>query len=138
MGGNGGGSTTTAGGLSVRGEPDGNFLALNAKTGEVLWQFQTGFGADAPPMVYEVDGEEYVAIAAGGNSGAWQRKRRRGVGVLAEGQAGSAVAAARARRRMAGPTGPIADGVDTVQDRRQQRRILLLAGAARGSRRGPR
>ena len=25
-----------------------------------------GFGAEAPPVVYEVDGEEYVAIAAGG------------------------------------------------------------------------
>jgi alcohol dehydrogenase (cytochrome c) len=32
-----------------------------------LWRFQTGFGADAPPVVYEVNGEEYVAIATGGN-----------------------------------------------------------------------
>jgi glucose dehydrogenase len=37
--GQGGGSTTTAGGLVFRGEPDGNFLAM--------WRFQTGFGADA-------------------------------------------------------------------------------------------
>ena len=29
--------------------------------------FQTGFGADAPPVVYEVDGEQYIAIATGGN-----------------------------------------------------------------------
>ncbi|PYR34801.1 MAG: quinonprotein alcohol dehydrogenase [Acidobacteria bacterium] len=63
----GGGSTVTAGGLVFRGEPDGNFLALDAKTGEELWRFQTGFGADAPPVVYEVDGEQYVAIATGGN-----------------------------------------------------------------------
>jgi hypothetical protein len=56
--GQGGGSTTTAGGLVFRGEPDGNFLAINAKTGEELWRFQTGFGADAPPAVYELDGEE--------------------------------------------------------------------------------
>ncbi len=65
--GNGGGSTATAGGLIFHGEPDGNVLAYNAKTGEVLWKFQTGFGAEAPPVVYEVDGQQYVAIAAGGN-----------------------------------------------------------------------
>jgi quinohemoprotein ethanol dehydrogenase len=63
----GGGATVTAGGLVFRGEPDGNFLALDVKTGEELWRFQTGFGADAPPVIYEVDGEQYVAIATGGN-----------------------------------------------------------------------
>jgi alcohol dehydrogenase (cytochrome c) len=65
--GNGGGSTTTAGGLVFHGEPDGTFNAYDAKTGKALWSFQTGFGADAPPSVYEVDGQEYVAIATGGN-----------------------------------------------------------------------
>src|SRR5438445_245126 len=65
--GNGGGSTTTAGGLVFHGEPDGNIQAYDAKTGELLWQFQTGFGAEAPPVIYEVDGDQYVAIAAGGN-----------------------------------------------------------------------
>jgi hypothetical protein len=34
----------------------------------VLWKFQTGFGADAPSAIYEVDGDEYIAIATGGNS----------------------------------------------------------------------
>src|SRR5215468_4824715 len=48
--GGGGGSSVTAGGLVFRGEPDGNFLALDAKTGKELWRFQTGFGADAPPV----------------------------------------------------------------------------------------
>jgi alcohol dehydrogenase (cytochrome c) len=66
--GGGSGSSVTAGGLLFRGEPDGNFVALNAKSGEVLWKFQTGFGPDAPPIIYEVDGEEYIAIATGGNS----------------------------------------------------------------------
>src|SRR5580692_6150698 len=66
--GGGGGSTVTAGGLLLRGEPDGNFVALDAKTGEVLWKFQTGFGADAPAMVYDVDGDQYIAIVTGGNS----------------------------------------------------------------------
>jgi len=66
--GGGSGSSVTAGGLLFRGESDGNFVAVDAKTGEVLWKIQTGFGADAPPIVYEVDGEQYVAIATGGNS----------------------------------------------------------------------
>ena len=66
--GGGSGSSVTASGLLFRGEPDGNFVAVNAKTGETLWKFQTGFGPDAPPIIYEVDGEEYVAIATGGNS----------------------------------------------------------------------
>jgi outer membrane protein assembly factor BamB len=66
--GGGSGSSVTAGGLLFRGEPDGNFVAVDAETGEVLWKFQTGFGADAPPIVYEVDGDEYIAIATGGNS----------------------------------------------------------------------
>jgi quinohemoprotein ethanol dehydrogenase len=66
--GGGSGSSVTAAGLLLRGEPDGNFVAVDAKTGAVLWKFQTGFGADAPPIVYEVDGDEYIAIATGGNS----------------------------------------------------------------------
>jgi len=66
--GGGSGSSVTAGGLLFRGEPDGNFVAVDAVTGRVLWKFQTGFGPDAPPIVYEVDGEQYVAIATGGNS----------------------------------------------------------------------
>jgi alcohol dehydrogenase (cytochrome c) len=63
-----GGSTVTASALLVRGDPDGNFLAIDAKTGEVLWRFQTGFAADAPPIIYEIDGEEYIAIVTGGNA----------------------------------------------------------------------
>ena len=66
--GGGSGSSVTSGGLLFRGEQDGNFVAVDAKTREVLWKFQTGFGADAPPIVYEVDGEQYIAIATGGNS----------------------------------------------------------------------
>ncbi len=65
--GGGGRATVTAGGIVFRGEPDGNFLALDASTGQELWRFQTGFGADAPPVVYEVDGEQYIVIATGGN-----------------------------------------------------------------------
>ena len=43
-------------------------MILNARTGDKLWSFQTGFGADAPAVVYEADGDEYITIVTGGNS----------------------------------------------------------------------
>jgi amicyanin len=62
-----GGSMATAGGLVFVGEGNGNFDAFDAKTGDLLWQFQTGAGANGTPMTYMIDGKQYVAIAAGGN-----------------------------------------------------------------------
>src|SRR5881396_1608527 len=112
--GGGGGSTVTAGGLVFRGEPDGNVLALDAKTGKELWRFQTGFGADAPPVIYEVDGEQFVVIATGGNQ-------------LQGSAYGDAVWAFSLKGQLnplwppplpqtvAGPTGPIVAGVDTIK-----------------------
>ncbi len=66
--GQGSGALATASGLVFHGEPDGNFQAYDAKTGELLWQWQTGAGADAPAITYEIGDEQYVAIAAGGVS----------------------------------------------------------------------
>jgi quinohemoprotein ethanol dehydrogenase len=63
----GGGTLSTGGGLVFHGEPTGDFMALDAQTGEILWKFQTGFGADAPAATYMIEGEQYVAIAAGGS-----------------------------------------------------------------------
>ena len=51
----------------------------DAKTGEVLWQFQTGFGADAPPMVYEADGQQYIVVRGRRKPGCRQCKWRRGL-----------------------------------------------------------
>jgi glucose dehydrogenase len=62
-----GGTTSTAGNLTFVGEGSGYFDALDTKTGVRLWQFQTGAGANAPPVAFEVGNEEYVAIASGGN-----------------------------------------------------------------------
>src|SRR5580704_486371 len=112
--GQGGGSTTTAGGLVFRGEPDGNFLAINAKTGEELWRFQTGFGADAPPAVYEVNGEEYVAIATGGNQGMLSANGDAVWVFSLKGQLGP-LWPPPVPQSIAGPTGPFADGVDTIK-----------------------
>jgi quinohemoprotein ethanol dehydrogenase len=63
----GSGVLATAGGLLFHGGSDGFFRAFDSQTGEELWRFQTGFGADAPAATYEIDGEQYVAIAAGGS-----------------------------------------------------------------------
>jgi plastocyanin len=49
------------------GEGNGNFDAYDATTGARLWQFQTGAGANAPAMTYQVNGQQYVAVASGGN-----------------------------------------------------------------------
>ena len=49
-----------------RGSGDGNFEAYDASTGDRLWQFQTGvLGARGPAATYQVDGEQYVALAMG-------------------------------------------------------------------------
>lgn len=62
----GSGLLATAGGLLFHGGTDGFFRAFDSKMGDEVWRFQTGFGADAPAVTYEIDGEQYVAIAAGG------------------------------------------------------------------------
>jgi len=51
------------------GQVDGNLVAYDARTGDQLWKFQTGWGISAPPMTYSVDGVQYVAVASGGNRG---------------------------------------------------------------------
>lgn len=62
-----GGTLATAGGLVFTGEGNGEFSAFDAKTGTRLWQFNCGAGVNAPPISYEVDGHQYVAVAAGGS-----------------------------------------------------------------------
>ncbi|MGH8110918.1 MAG: pyrroloquinoline quinone-dependent dehydrogenase [Rhodanobacteraceae bacterium] len=62
-----GGALATAGDLVFTGEGNGNFDAINATTGTRLWHFNLGAGVNAPPITYEVDGTQYIAVAAGGN-----------------------------------------------------------------------
>ena len=60
-----GGTLATAGGLVLFGDDTGSFAAVDASTGHPLWEFNTGQTVRASPMSYEVDGVQYVAIAAG-------------------------------------------------------------------------
>lgn len=62
-----GGVLATAGGLLFMGEGNGNFNAYDTSNGALLWQTKTDAGVNAPPITYEVDGVQYVAVAAGGN-----------------------------------------------------------------------
>jgi quinohemoprotein ethanol dehydrogenase len=66
--GTGSGLMTTASGLIFHGESDGRLVAYDVKNGNELWGFQTGAGADAPAITYEVNGQQYVAILSGGSS----------------------------------------------------------------------
>ncbi|MGD9526995.1 PQQ-dependent dehydrogenase, methanol/ethanol family [Pseudonocardia sp.] len=55
----------TGGDLVFAGEPSGEFNALDARTGELLWQFQCGSGHHSSPTTYMVDGRQYVAVPVG-------------------------------------------------------------------------
>jgi alcohol dehydrogenase (cytochrome c) len=59
----------TGGDLVFAGEPSGEFNALDARTGERLWQFQCGSGHHSSPTTYMVDGRQYIAVPVGW--GAW-------------------------------------------------------------------
>jgi alcohol dehydrogenase (cytochrome c) len=63
-----GGVLATAGGLVFTGEGNGNFNAYDAKTGRKLWSFPCGAGVNAPATSYSVNGKQYIAVAAGGNT----------------------------------------------------------------------
>jgi alcohol dehydrogenase (cytochrome c) len=60
-----GGVLTTAGNLVFYGTPEGYLKAVDAKTGKELWRFQTGSGVVAPPVTWQQDGEQYVAVLSG-------------------------------------------------------------------------
>jgi alcohol dehydrogenase (cytochrome c) len=62
----GNGILTTASDLLFIGQPDGNLLALDARTGREVWRFQTGAAISSSPIMYEVDGQQYLAVYAGG------------------------------------------------------------------------
>jgi lanthanide-dependent methanol dehydrogenase len=48
------------------GNMEGWFKAVDAKTGTLLWQFQTGSGIIGQPTTYRgPDGHQYVAILSG-------------------------------------------------------------------------
>jgi alcohol dehydrogenase (cytochrome c) len=62
------GTLATAGGLVFLGLLDGTVAAFDDTTLEELWKINIGTGFTAPPMTFEVNGRQYVAIASGPSS----------------------------------------------------------------------
>jgi alcohol dehydrogenase (cytochrome c) len=60
-----GGALVTKSGLVFWGTVAGLIKAADAKTGKELWSFQTGSGIIAPPISWEQDGEQYIAVVSG-------------------------------------------------------------------------
>jgi alcohol dehydrogenase (cytochrome c) len=58
----------TAGDLVFTGDPEGNFFALDARTGSRLWTYQTGAGHRGSAVSYSVNGRQYIATPTG-----WQQ-----------------------------------------------------------------
>jgi glucose dehydrogenase len=60
------GAVVTAGDIVFYGTMDGFFKAVNARTGDPLWQFKVGSGIIGQPVTYRgPDGKQYVAILSG-------------------------------------------------------------------------
>lgn len=55
----------TGGGLLFTGKETGEFIAVDADTGKVVWQFQTGSGINAMPVTYTHQGRQYVTVLSG-------------------------------------------------------------------------
>jgi quinohemoprotein ethanol dehydrogenase len=62
----GGGTLTTAGNLVIQVLPDGRLVAYSADKGEKLLDVETGLkGGMGPPITYQVDSKQYVALMGG-------------------------------------------------------------------------
>ena len=59
------GLLSTAGNLLFAGGPGNSFVALNATTGDALWQARLNTGVSNGPITYEMDGLQYLIVGAG-------------------------------------------------------------------------
>ena len=66
---NNGGSVVTAGGLVFIGAATDNlFRAIDIRTGKTVWTDVLPAGGQANPIAYEINGEQYILIAATGHA----------------------------------------------------------------------
>jgi alcohol dehydrogenase (cytochrome c) len=56
---------STAGGVVFFSADDGSFTVADARTGKILYRFETNQSPHASPMTYTFDHKQYVAVAAG-------------------------------------------------------------------------
>ena len=59
------GVLSTAGNVVFTGDPNTNFVALNATTGQPLWHANLGSPISNGPITFELDRSQYVVVAAG-------------------------------------------------------------------------
>ena len=60
-----GGTLSTLSGLTFQGNSSGNLVAYDSENGSILWSKEIQTGMIAPPVTYQVDGEQYISILAG-------------------------------------------------------------------------
>ena len=66
------GVLTTASGLLFTGDAEGNLLAVESRTGKLLWHYQMGANLHhTAPTTYMVDGRQHLLVPAGGTLTAW-------------------------------------------------------------------
>jgi alcohol dehydrogenase (cytochrome c) len=66
------GLLTTASGLVFSSDGDGNLLALDSRSGKLLWRYQMGATMHGTsPITYMVDGRQHVLVPAGTTLTAW-------------------------------------------------------------------
>jgi alcohol dehydrogenase (cytochrome c) len=78
-----GGASVTASHILFTSGQDGTFYAIDDRTGKTLWTANVGLATGSAPIMYAVNGTEYVAIVLGGSAvtGA-QKLGRLGASVL--------------------------------------------------------
>lgn len=64
------GTLSTAGNLVFTGAATGEFMAVDARNGKKLWEFQTGSGIVGLPVTWEHEGKQYVSVVSGAG-GVW-------------------------------------------------------------------
>lgn len=64
-----GGLLATAGRLVFQGTADERLIAVADDSGDILWSTPTRAGIMAPPISYEIDGEQYVTVLVGWGGG---------------------------------------------------------------------
>jgi alcohol dehydrogenase (cytochrome c) len=69
------GALSTGGGLVFVGLMDGTVAAFDDTSLDQLWKINTGSAFSAPPMTFEVNGKQYVAIASGTDPASGKRRR---------------------------------------------------------------
>jgi PQQ-dependent dehydrogenase (methanol/ethanol family) len=63
-----GGATASAGGLVFTGDQKGVLYGIDAQTGKTLYEGNLGLGFGSAPVIYSIDGTEYVLATIGGNA----------------------------------------------------------------------